>query len=725
MYNSEISLPSLVDSNGKSLHDNITLSNINVLAMEVRNDDSMDVISNDLLYRREQEIMKINNDYSIGINGNLKLSMSTTTNLNNLEENHDYFNNNNSSDNISSDPTTKRIDRILEYLKSVGNNSFEVISDTLTDKESIKSDYDLTDNISKCNESSVSGTVINSKLSDTASIYNMYKDKKDNTVEVFDGVKSKMITQQIELEEKSRSLDFLKKELKKLKDAMKDQTSQYRKDMKSKLSLQRKEYETIIKRHLSFVDKLLGEKEQLTTKCQNLGDDVKNMERMYKQKIKELEEHHSKDIKQQKEMWLASEKVRRDKWIQTKEKQIKDNTIKGLEPEIQKMLSQHKLQIKQLEESYQERLIKEKQLMLDQHQHQMEQLRDKISSERQRACEEEREFSRQRYMKQLERDEMEFQQNKRKLIMEMEEEKTLIITQLKQEKKKEEEKLLKEIEELKKRIADLKIKNDESLSELTRKNNNEMNNLKEKMEIEKQEWQNKMIQKNEAELHQREEIIKEKLISERDAEIEMVIQRLESETNSSTSDITRQHRMEIEKLKAEKADEIKRLHDEHNLSLDKIIEIQEKMKDLEDEKRKIQKELIKSQHESTIKEQQLQTQKLELDRLKVNKDTLSNMIREEFKSQLELSKSNIDLLNEQLSSQKAQVELIKKKNQQEIENINKEKEMALQLVEEKVHQTLSSKDNVILKLKENIEELTLRNRYLEGMIEKQRIELLS
>ena len=71
-------------------------------------------------------------------------------------------------------------------------------------------------------------------------------------------------------------------------------------------------------------------------------------------------------------------------------------------------------------------------------------------------------------------------------------------------------------------------------------------------------------------------------MTERDAEIEMVIQRLESETNSSTSDITRQHRMEIEKLKAENADEIKRLHDEHNLSLDKIIEIQEKMKNVED-----------------------------------------------------------------------------------------------------------------------------------------------
>jgi len=38
--------------------------------------------------------------------------------------------------------------------------------------------------------------------------------------------------------------------------------------------------------------------------------------------------------------------------------------------------------------------------------------------------------------------------------------------------------------------------------------------------------------------------------------------------------------------------------------------------------------------------------------------------------------------------------------------------MALQLVEEKVHQALMTKDEVILKLKKNIDELTLRNIYL-------------
>ncbi len=58
--------------------------------------------------------------------------------------------------------------------------------------------------------------------------------------------------------------------------------------------------------------------------------------------------------------------------------------------------------------------------------------------------------------------------------MEMEEEKTIIVNQLKQEKKKEEENLLREIDELKKRISDLKLKNEESISELNRRNNKEV-----------------------------------------------------------------------------------------------------------------------------------------------------------------------------------------------------------------------------------------------------------
>lgn len=52
-----------------------------------------------------------------------------------------------------------------------------------------------------------------------------------------------------------------------------------------------------------------------------------------------MEEQHIKDVKQQKELWHATEKVKRDKWLTEKTKLIKDQTVKGLEPEIQRMLA--------------------------------------------------------------------------------------------------------------------------------------------------------------------------------------------------------------------------------------------------------------------------------------------------------------------------------------------------------------------------------------------------
>jgi predicted nuclease with TOPRIM domain len=109
--------------------------------------------------------------------------------------------------------------------------------------------------------------------------------------------------------------------------------------MKTKIGLQRKEYEGTIKRHLGFIDKLLAEKDQLAQKCESLAEDVKKMEKGWKDKCRFMEEQNIKDIKQQRELWQATEKVKRDKWITDKTKVIKDQTVKGLEPEIQRMLA--------------------------------------------------------------------------------------------------------------------------------------------------------------------------------------------------------------------------------------------------------------------------------------------------------------------------------------------------------------------------------------------------
>jgi hypothetical protein len=161
----------------------------------------------------------------------------------------------------------------------------------------------------------------------------------DNAESVFENVKSKMIGQQLEIEEQNRQLILLKDELKRLKQEINIQQEQHSLDIKSKLNLQRKEYETIIKRHLAFIDNLLVEKQELSQKSQDLSVQVKTVEKNFLEKIKNLQDFHSRDLKNQKDTLLASEKIKRDKWLQDKTKVIKEQTVKGLEPEIQRMLT--------------------------------------------------------------------------------------------------------------------------------------------------------------------------------------------------------------------------------------------------------------------------------------------------------------------------------------------------------------------------------------------------
>ena len=77
--------------------------------------------------------------------------------------------------------------------------------------------------------------------------------------------------------------------------------------------------------------------------------------------------------------------------------------------------------------------------------------------------------------------------------------------------------------------------------------------------IEKEEWQIQLLNKYEQDIIARERSLREKLIQERDSEIELVIQRLESESNTNSSDLVRQHRMEIERLKSSHTEELRQV----------------------------------------------------------------------------------------------------------------------------------------------------------------------
>ncbi|KAL2916768.1 hypothetical protein HK105_203547 [Polyrhizophydium stewartii] len=600
---------------------------------------------------------------------------------------------------------TKRVDRILEFLKQVEDEDRLVARAPAAPQPN--------------------PVAMMAELLKEPSTVAATKIAPETTTAVFDGVKAKIMGQQMEIEEKTRAIDLLKAELKKIKDALKDQAAQHQKTLKSQLTLQRKEYETIVNRHLAFVDKLLAEKEALSKRCEELTAEVKQLEKQFLDKFKGLEEQHGRDIKQQREMWQAAEKIKRDKWIQEKTKSIKDQTVKGLEPEIQRMIAQHKAQVRDLEEKYREQFAKEKALLSEQHQRQLDAIRDRSVAERQKACEDEREFARQRYLKQLERDEMEFQQQKRKMLADFDEQKHNLVESIKEERKLDEQAHRKAVDELRRQVDAERAAKEQALEELRKKHLTEVQQLRERMQVEKEEWQTHYMKKTEADIRAKEKLFKEKLIKERDAEIEMVIQRLESENNSSTSDATRKYRMDMERLKANTADEIKHLRDQHSLALDKVLAAQGTIAQLEEHRRKLQKEILQLQHETAAKDATIRQQKAELARLKVDEQTLMGTIRREFDEQIDAKEAAIRSLTGQISMLHEQTEVLRRKYEQELDAFLAEKEASMAQIEDRVKHTLRQKDEIIAALKTQHEELALRNGQLETLIEKQRQELLA
>ena len=55
-------------------------------------------------------------------------------------------------------------------------------------------------------------------------------------------------------------------------------------------------------------------------------------------------------MKRARETWQASEKVRREKWESDKVAEIRAQTVKGLEPEIQRLVTRNKDELRKRDE---------------------------------------------------------------------------------------------------------------------------------------------------------------------------------------------------------------------------------------------------------------------------------------------------------------------------------------------------------------------------------------
>ncbi|XP_063031661.1 centrosomal protein of 131 kDa isoform X4 [Melospiza melodia melodia] len=501
-------------------------------------------------------------------------------------------------------------------------------------------------------------------------------------------VTSSMMRLKLEVEEKKRAISLLQTALTQQRELTDRHVKQTEKELSQQLRLQREQYEAAIQRHLAFIDQLLDDKKVLSEKCEAVVAELKQVDQKYGQKINQMQEQHELEIKKLKELMSATEKVRREKWIEEKTKKIKEITVKGLEPEIQKLLAKHREDIRQLKLLHEAELLQSDERAALRYGRQAQELRGLLEREKEEQSQRERERARQRCEQQLEQEEQALELQRRRLYAEVAEEKERLSQQAARQRAEAEE-LRRQLEAnssaLTRALRDEYAKEKE---EQERRHQAELKVLKEQLELEKQAWEANYVKKEEAWLLSRERELREEMRKERDKEIELVIQRLEADTS-------------LAKEECERAAEsrIKRIRDKYEVELQ---ELEHSERKLQERCNELKGRLAELEGESTRLQGLLKHKEQELEEM-----------RKEFADRLVG-------MEEENARLKAEMAELRARQHLELDRLLREKDQELEEVHRRVKAAVLRKEESMSSLRKQYEAAVQRASLLESLLQRQR-----
>ena len=97
-----------------------------------------------------------------------------------------------------------------------------------------------------------------------------------------------------------------------------------------------------------------------------------------------------------KEAWAAAEQARRDAWSREREAEIKEATVRGLEPEVQRLVARHRGEVRRVEQAMREEHERERERLAEEHRAECRKLRQETAERVEEAVEREREAGAER-----------------------------------------------------------------------------------------------------------------------------------------------------------------------------------------------------------------------------------------------------------------------------------------------------------------------------------------
>ena len=473
----------------------------------------------------------------------------------------------------------------------------------------------------------------------------------------------------------------------------------------------------------NLINLLISEKKSLEEKNLQLVQKLEEKEKQNYKKLQKMRENYELEIGKCKEAWYQTEKIRRKKWESEKIKEIKTLTAKGLQPEIEDIISKHKIELSNLENQYLQKMKEFQEKIIIETEQKNNELKYKLIKEKESMIEEEKKKCDERIRKQRKIYEEEINEERKRWNNKIENE----IQRLELLREKDKKIYEEQISQLEERNKKSLFSNDDyykkKFEEIKKEYNDKINEDLDKRRNELEQENNDILEKKKNELDNKYQEMKKNLIVDRDKQLNIIIQKLSEESLNER----KKNYKECEKKSNEKNI---LLIEENNDLKKKCMEMTNKLEaetknriNLEQNIDILNKKLKEKNFNFDLQEKRLFEMEKNYNEVNDKLYGLSNDFKKEktnleleMKSALERGDAEIILLKNKLESERKSFQEEKK----EIINMHKNE---IENLEKKIKSSFTRKDEIIMKLQLENQTKQITIEKYEEMLNRKRKEI--
>eukprot|EP00756_Hemistasia_phaeocysticola_P014986 Hpha_TRINITY_DN15377_c2_g7::TRINITY_DN15377_c2_g7_i1::g.88472::m.88472/K16540/AZI1, CEP131; 5-azacytidine-induced protein 1 len=531
------------------------------------------------------------------------------------------------------------------------------------------------------------------------------------------GVRAKMDRLRSQVEEKNALVLQLQHRLDAAVVREDQRVAQVKEAAEREVQLTKEDLGAVIERNMALINTLIADKEALSTRYEEVGKTALTVEERHKQDVERIRKQHVAEVSQLKGQWHAQEKKRREAWVSSETKQIRNEALRGLEPQIAAFYTRQRAERKRIDEEHAEE-IRRKDMLIADKDRELLTARAQQSSHAEDALMREREVMHQRMRDQADRLEAQMEEQRKAHVREKE--------LLQRAAEEERGGHLRELRAAEERAGEARNREQDALRRLRDDIDTERARLRQCKDQEIDEWRKRLADEKAREvedirsrlavemqegLRRREEDMQQKLKQERDVQVAKVLERLEEDSLRQTMAAREGERRMMERTQALERERDK-LACELAAAEDALRAARQSLALRDSDREALAAELRRrmDEHEQTV----ARLQEEHADKLRHADSQWQQLTRR----RQEREGDELRCLQSALDEAKAELAATRAEHARRMEQMQEEQGDELEAVTGRVQQTIARKDQEIARLREDLTRAEARNFHHQSLVER-------